>query len=96
VAWPSLRTAILGGAFTAERCYIWSNLHGMRHQVVSRAPGQKGFAILPRRRVVERSFGWLTHRGGLLRDRAGRLDVSAAPIACAAVLASTEALLNPA
>jgi hypothetical protein len=44
---------------------------------------------------VERSFGWLTPWGGLLRDRAGRLDVAAGRIACAAILASTEALINP-
>jgi hypothetical protein len=31
VAWPSLRTAILNGAFIAEGCHLWSNLHGMRH-----------------------------------------------------------------
>ncbi len=60
-AWPSLRAAILDGAFTAERCREWSNLHGMRHEVVTRPPDQKGFAVLPRRWVVERSFGWLTH-----------------------------------
>lgn len=96
IAWPSLRATILDGAFTAERCRLWSNLHTMGHEVVPRTPGQKGFAVLPRRWVIERSFGWLTYRGGLLRDRAGRLDVAAARIACAAVLASTEALLNPA
>jgi putative transposase len=94
-AWPSLRVAILDGAFTAGRCHEWSNLHGMRHEVVTREPGQEGFAVLPRRWVIERSFGWLTHWGGLLRDRAGRLDVAAARIACAAALAATEALINP-
>jgi len=36
-AWPSLREAVLDGAFTAERCREWSNLHGMRHRVVERA-----------------------------------------------------------
>jgi transposase len=95
-AWPSLRVAIFDGAFTAERCHVWSHQHGMRHEVVTRQPDQKGFAVLPRRWVVERSFGWLTHWGGLLHDRAGRLDVAAARIACAAVLAATEALINPA
>jgi len=35
------------------------------------------------------------HWGGLLRDRAGRLDVSAARIACAAMLSGVEALINP-
>jgi transposase len=73
----------------------WAGL-GLFERMMRDLTRLKGFAILPRRRVVERSFGWLTHRGGLLRDRAGRLDVSAAPIACAAVLASTEALINPA
>jgi hypothetical protein len=44
--------------------------------------------------VVERSFGWLSHWGGLAKDRAGRLDVSAARLACACVLSGFEALLN--
>ena len=95
VALPSLRVAILDGAFTAERCREWSDLHGMHHEVVVRPPGQRGLTVLPRRWVVERSFGGLTHWGGLLRDRAGRHDVAAARIACAAVLAATEALINP-
>ena len=47
------------------------------------------------RRSVERSFGWLSHWGGLARDRAGRLDVSAARLAFAAILSGVEALLNP-
>jgi transposase len=99
-AWPSLREAVLGeavldGAFVAERCEVWCNSHGMRRRVVERDPAQKGFVVLERRWVVERSFGWLVHWGGLLRDRAGRLDVSAARVACAAVLSGVEALINP-
>lgn len=94
-AWPSLREAVLDGAFTAERCEEWCNLHGMRRRLVERAPDQKGFVVLERRWVVERSFGWLVHWGGLLRDRAGRLDVSAARLACAAVLSGVQALINP-
>jgi putative transposase len=94
-AWPSLREAVYDGAFAAERCREWSNLHGMRHRVVTRDPAAKGFVVLARRWVVERSFGWLSHWGGLLRDRAGRLDVSAARIAFAATLSGVEALLNP-
>ena len=41
------------------------------------------------------SFGWLTHWGGLLRERAGRLDVAATRLACAAALAGLQALCNP-
>jgi transposase len=93
--WPSLREAVLDGAFVAERCQVWCNLHGMRRRVVERDPAQKGFVVLERRWVVERSFGWLVHWGGLLRDRAGRLDVSTARVAFAAVLSGIEALINP-
>ena len=67
----------------------------MRRRVVGRDPAEKGFVVLERRWVVERSFGWLVHWGGLLRDRAGRLDVSAARVALAAVLSGVEALINP-
>ncbi len=56
---------------------------------------QKGFVVLERCWVVECSLGWLVHWGGLLRDYAGRLDVSAARIACAAMLSGIEALINP-
>ena len=94
--WPGLRLAVFDGAFAAERCREWSNLHGMRHEIVGRSPDQAGFAVQPRRWVVERSFGCLTHWGGLLRDRAGRLDVAGARVACAVVLAATKALINPA
>ena len=51
--------------------------------------------MLARRWVVERSFGRLSHWGGLAKDRAGRLDVSAGRLAMAAVLSGVEALLNP-
>ena len=93
--WPSLRFAVLDGGFVAGRCREWCNLHGMRHHVVERDPNQKGFVVLARRWVVERSFGWLTHWGGLLRDRAGRVDVSVARLAFVAVLSGLQALLNP-
>jgi hypothetical protein len=51
-AWPSLRLAVFDGAFTADVCRAWANFHGMRHQVVSRAPDQKGFVVLARRWVM--------------------------------------------
>jgi putative transposase len=93
--WPSLREGVYDGAFGAERCREWSTLHGMRHRVVERDPAIKGFAVIKRRWVVERSFGWLSHWNGLARDRAGRLDVSAARIALAAIFSGLDAVLNP-
>ena len=46
-AWPSLRGAVYDGAFMAERCHAWSNLHGMRHHVVERDPAAKGLSSSP-------------------------------------------------
>ena len=40
--WPSLREGVYDGAFAAERCRAWSNLHGMRHRVVARDPAARG------------------------------------------------------
>jgi len=92
---PSLREGVHDGAFAAERCRAWSNRHGMRHRVVARDPAARGFVPLARRWVVARSFGWLSHRGGLARDRAGRPDVPAARLAVAGFLSGFEALLDP-
>src|SRR4051795_5216472 len=52
--WPTLREGVYDGAFAAERCREWSNVHGMRHRVVPRAPQAEGFVVLARRWVVER------------------------------------------
>ena len=93
--WPTLREGVYDGAFAAERCRAWSSRHGMCHRVVECGPAARGFIVLARRWVVERSFGWLSRWGGLARDRAGRLDVSAARLACVGILSGFEALLNP-
>ncbi|MFE2019145.1 IS5 family transposase [Streptomyces sp. NPDC059499] len=41
---------------------------GIDLEVVRRAPGTKGFKVLPRRWVVERTLGWLMHHRRLARD----------------------------
>ncbi|KQP18938.1 transposase [Methylobacterium sp. Leaf100] len=68
----------------------------MRHRVVKKQPDQKSFVVRERRWVVERSFGWMSHRGGLHRERAGRLDVATGRLACAASFMAANALNNPA
>jgi putative transposase len=37
-------------------------------EVVARSPGSKGFAVLPRRWVVERSFAWIGRYRRLSKD----------------------------
>jgi transposase len=41
---------------------------GISFEQVSKLEGQKGFAVLPRRWVVERTFGWLVLHRRLVRD----------------------------
>ena len=37
-------------------------------EIVKRSDDQKGFVVLPRRRVVERTFGWLSRYRRLSKD----------------------------
>ena len=41
---------------------------GCRLEIVSRAAGQRGFAVLPRRWVVARTLGWLGRQRRLSKD----------------------------
>ena len=47
---------------------------------VRRTDTEPGFKVLPRRWVVERTFGWMTPWRRLVRDYEARLDVSHAMI----------------
>ena len=49
-------------------------------EIIRRSDTQKGFEVLPRRWVVERSFGWMTRWRRLVRDYEARIDVSKAMI----------------
>jgi transposase len=42
--------------------------HGLRLQPVCKLPGEKGFVLLTRRWVVERTFGWFMRCRRLVRD----------------------------
>ncbi|MGF3027714.1 hypothetical protein ACQVP2_33575, partial [Methylobacterium aquaticum] len=78
-----------------ERCQEWCHWHGMRHRVVEKEPDQKGFVVLERRWLVERTLGWFSHWGGLLRERAGRLDVATGRLSFVACLIALNALNKP-
>lgn len=49
-------------------------------QIVKRCDDVKGFKLLPRRWVVERTFGWLGRNRRLSKDYEGRTDTSEAMI----------------
>jgi len=49
-------------------------------EIIRRSEQQKGFHVLPRRWVVERTFGWMMRWRRLVRDYEKRIDISTAMI----------------
>ncbi len=64
-------------------------------EVVRRLGGRQGFVPLPRRWVVERTFGWMVRWRWLVRDYEIRLDVSTAIIPVALGSSLLQRLLIP-
>jgi putative transposase len=63
-----LRKVWLDGGYKAG-VVAWAEAAlGYALEVVERPPGTKGFAVLPRRWVVERSFAWLGRYRRLSKD----------------------------
>ncbi len=46
----------------------WFPWRGLRVEVVRSKEAVKGFAVQPRRWIIERTFAWLTHNRRLVRD----------------------------
>ena len=54
--------------YTGENAAQQASAHGIRLEVVKHTEAKKGFVLLPRRWVVERTFGWLGRFRRLARD----------------------------
>ena len=67
----------------------------LRLEIVRRSDHQKGFAVLPRRWVVERTFGWLHQFRRLSKDYEFRTDSSEAFIWLAAAYLLIARLAKP-
>lgn len=67
---PRLRRLWVDGGYTGEAFPQWVRAHWpkLAVEVVKRADNARGFAVLPRRWVVERTFGWLMRHRRLVRD----------------------------
>jgi transposase len=55
-------------AYTGEQAAADAAQHGIRLEVVKLAEAKRGFVLLPRRWVVERSFAWATRFRRLAKD----------------------------
>jgi putative transposase len=78
-AWKKLRCIWVDGAYHV-RLLEWVLLHcRFRLQLVLRHKGQRGFVVLSRRWVIERTFAWLTQYRRLAVDNE-RLPESSEPL----------------
>jgi transposase len=64
---PSVTKAWVDGGYNTKVVEHGAEL-GIDVEVVRRDPNIQGFRVLPRRRVVERTFGWLIPHRRLTRD----------------------------
>ena len=64
----SVTLAFVDQGDTGERAAEAAKTHGIELEVVKLPEAKKGFVLLPRRWVVERSFAWTTRFRRLARD----------------------------
>jgi len=67
VAWLQLIWADGGYSGVEFKAWVWKVTHWV-FEVVTRPEGTKGFVVVPRRWVVERTFGWLGRSRRLSKD----------------------------
>ena len=71
LAWLiGLRLLWVDGGYTGTAFAHWvrARRRTLAVQVVQRSDAVRGFKVLPRRWVIERTFGWLLHQRRLVRD----------------------------
>lgn len=64
----SIELAYVDQGYTGENAAIAAEKHGVRLEVVKHTEAKRGFVLLPRRWVVERSFAWAARFRRLARD----------------------------
>jgi transposase len=64
----TVEVAFVDQGYTGETAAQAAEKHGIRLEVVKLPETKKGFVLLPRRWVVERSFGWAARFRRLARD----------------------------
>jgi len=64
----AVEIAFVDQGYTGEAAAMAAATHGIQLEVVKLPTAKKGFVLLPRRWVVERSFGWMARFRRLARD----------------------------
>ena len=82
---PRLELIWADGAYAGSPLSSWAAEQGLRIEIVRREEGQQGFAVQPRRWVVERTFAWLGRSRRLAKDYERRLQSAEAVIKLAMI-----------
>ncbi len=64
----NVELAFVDQGYTGENAAEAAKQHGLRREVVKHTEAKRGFVLLPRRWVVERSFAWAARFRRLARD----------------------------
>jgi transposase len=78
--WPWVKHVFADGAYDRIQLMDKAAFLNFTIEIIRRCDNDPGFKVLPRRWVVERTFGWMTRSRRLVRDYEQRLDVSEAMI----------------
>ncbi|MDG6095801.1 IS5 family transposase [Acetobacter sp. AN02] len=78
--WPWVKHLFADGAYDRLKLMDKAAFLDFTVEIIRRSDTAKGFEVLPRRRVVERTFGWMSRWRRLVRDYEKRIDVAEAMI----------------
>jgi putative transposase len=74
---PRLKKIWADAAYRGKELADWCKAQGdWDLEVVERAPSVRGFAVLPKRWVVERTFGWLSRNRRMSKDYERKVQTS--------------------
>ena len=90
-----LRTVWVDGTYRGTLLAWVAERYRFRLQAVLRTEEQKGFVVLPRRWVVERTFAWLSQYRRLSKDYEGSVSSSEAMIQIAMIRLMLRRLAHP-
>ena len=90
-----LRTVFADSIYNRVAALLACFLLGITLIVVGRIPGTKGFVVLPRRWVVERTFGWLGRWRRLSKDYEHLSEVSEAMVTLAMIRLMVHRTVHP-
>ena len=75
---PRLKTILADGGYTGELALWVLQITGWALEIVAKVAGTGGFNVIPKRWVVERTFGWFNFNRRLAKDYELNTDCSTA------------------